>query len=141
MSLLIRVSLIASSAALRVPSAVPAIHLAAAPVSALRARTFASESTLDDEIKGAIAASKVVVFSKDYCPFCKATKELLDGMGVEYSAIEINLMSNGADYQAALTGISGQRTVPNVYIGGVHLGGNDDTQKAAKSGKLEEMLK
>jgi|TARA_B110000196_G_C20701853_1_gene455619 glutaredoxin 3 len=30
--------------------------------------------------------------------------------------------------------------VPNVFIGGVHLGGNDDTQNAAASGKLQEML-
>ena len=30
--------------------------------------------------------------------------------------------------------------VPNVFIGGVHLGGNDDTQAAAASGKLKEML-
>ena len=30
--------------------------------------------------------------------------------------------------------------VPNVFIGGVHLGGNDDTQSAAASGKLQEML-
>lgn len=30
--------------------------------------------------------------------------------------------------------------VPNVFIGGVHLGGNDDTQAAAASGKLQEML-
>ena len=34
--------------------------------------------------------------------------------------------------------MSGQRTVPNVYINGKHLGGNDDTQAAASNGKLKE---
>jgi len=96
---------------------------------------------LEEEITSAIAASKVVVFSKDYCPFCTQTKATLDGMGVDYTVIEINLLPNGAEYQAALTTISGQRTVPNVYVGGTHIGGNDDTQAAAKSGKLAEMLK
>ena len=33
-----------------------------------------------------------------------------------------------------------QRTVPNVFVGGKHLGGNDDTQQAARSGKLAELL-
>lgn len=50
-------------------------------------------------------------------------------------------MENGAEIQSALLDISGQRTVPNVFIKGKHLGGNDDTQAAARSGKLEEMLK
>ena len=50
-------------------------------------------------------------------------------------------MDNGPEIQSALLDISGQRTVPNVFIKGKHLGGNDDTQAAARSGKLEEMLK
>merc|ERR1712070_351297 len=137
---LLRVSLLASTSALQLPRALPAIHVAAAPANA-RAHTFASASTLEDEIKSTIASDKVVVFSKDYCPFCLSTKKLLDGMGVKYTTIEINLLPNGPDYQAALTTISGQRTVPNVFIGGTHLGGNDDTQRAAKSGKLAELLK
>ena len=49
-------------------------------------------------------------------------------------------MDDGADIQAALLEISGQKTVPNVFIKGQHLGGNDVTQAAAKSGKLQEML-
>ena len=50
-------------------------------------------------------------------------------------------MDNGPEIQSALLDISGQRTVPNVFVKGKHLGGNDDTQAAARSGKLEEMLK
>ena len=34
-----------------------------------------------------------------------------------------------------------QRTVPNVFVAGQHLGGNDDTQQAARSGKLAALLK
>jgi glutaredoxin 3 len=44
------------------------------------------------------------------------------------------------EVQDELEMLTGQRTVPNVFIGGVHLGGNDDTQNAAASGKLQEML-
>jgi len=42
--------------------------------------------------------------------------------------------------QAALTAFSGQRTVPNVFVNGKHIGGNDDTQTLFRSGKLQEML-
>lgn len=34
--------------------------------------------------------NKVVVFSKSYCPYCKATKQTLTGLGAEYLAIELD---------------------------------------------------
>ena len=53
---------------------------------------------------------------------------------------ELNEMDDGADIQKALEEISGQRTVPNVFINGEHVGGNDAMQAAAKDGSLEKML-
>jgi glutaredoxin 3 len=83
---------------------------------------------------------QVVVFSKSYCPFCKATKGLMEDLKIDYVAIELDEITNGAAIQNALLDMTGQRTVPNVYVKGMHVGGNDDTQAAAKSGKLQEML-
>lgn len=114
-----------SSTALQFPLAFPAVHTPSAATHARAVSHAMAASPLEEEITSAIAASKVVVFSKDYCPFCTKTKATLDGMGVDYTVIEINLLPNGAEYQAALTTISGQRTVPNVYVGGTHIGGND----------------
>jgi glutaredoxin 3 len=82
----------------------------------------------------------VVVFSKTHCPHSKAAKELFSSMNVDARIIELDLLENGAEVQSALLEITGQRTVPNVFIKGKHLGGNDATQAAAKSGKLEEMM-
>ena len=62
-------------------------------------------------------------------------------MNIDAKVYELDNMDNGADIQSALLDISGQRTVPNVFVKGKHWGGNDDTQAAARSGKLEEMLK
>ncbi|CAJ1913869.1 unnamed protein product [Cylindrotheca closterium] len=103
-------------------------------------RSF-STSDLSDKISSIVSENKVVVFSKTYCPFCSATKQLFKGMGVDAEVIELDEMANGGAMQAALTKLSGQRTVPNVFINGEHLGGNDDTQAAKRSGKLEAMLK
>lgn len=83
---------------------------------------------------------QVVIFSKTYCPFCTSTKSLFSGMNIPAKIIELDTMDNGSEVQAALLDISGQRTVPNVFIKGKHLGGNDDSQAAARSGKLQEML-
>ena len=48
-------------------------------------------------------------------------------------------MGNGADIQNTLKSMTGQSTVPNVWINGKHIGGNDDTQKLGAS-KIKEMI-
>jgi len=90
--------------------------------------------------KAEIASNDVVVFSKSYCPYCSSTKELFKSMNIDAKVIELNEMDDGNAIQAALLDITGQRTVPNVFIKGNHLGGNDDTQAAARSGKLKKMM-
>ncbi|KAI1736627.1 putative glutaredoxin [Xylaria scruposa] len=79
------------------------------------------------------------VFSKSYCPYCNASKQLLNSVGAKYFAIELDKVDDGAALQSALQEISGQRTVPNIYIGQKHIGGNSDLQ--AKSGELKGLLK
>ena len=61
-------------------------------------------------------------------------------MDIDAKVHELNQMDDGADIQDALLEMTGQKTVPNVFIKGEHLGGNDDTQKAAKEGKITEAL-
>ena len=55
--------------------------------------------------------------------------------------IELDKRPDGAQIQNALAGMTGQRSVPNVFVNGKHVGGNDDTQAAARSGSLQELLK
>ncbi|KAI0870611.1 thioredoxin-like protein [Hypoxylon argillaceum] len=86
-----------------------------------------------------IDENAVALFSKSYCPHCNASKKLLDSMGAKYFAIELDQVDDGAAIQSALVEISGQRTVPNIYIGQKHIGGNSDLQ--AKSGELKSLLK
>ncbi|KAL2146633.1 hypothetical protein VTI28DRAFT_3132 [Corynascus sepedonium] len=87
----------------------------------------------------------VMVFSKSYCPYCNNTKRILDGLNAKYKAIELNQEEDGDDIQNALLKLSGQRTVPNIFINRIHIGGNSDLEAVAKNGKdgksLEELLK
>lgn len=89
-----------------------------------------------------------MIFSKSYCPFCTSTKSLFSSHASELGlttaplVIELDEMgAEGADVQQELAKMTGQRTVPNVFVKGQHLGGNDDTQRAAAEGKITEMLK
>ncbi|KAK9727979.1 Glutaredoxin [Basidiobolus ranarum] len=93
-----------------------------------------------DLVKKYIEDNVVMVFSKSYCPYCKKVKEALSKAYPNFTAIELDQLPDGSDIQATLLELSGQRTVPNIYIKGNHLGGCDDLLKAVDSGKLTEML-
>lgn len=67
-------------------------------------------------------------------------KDLFSTLGVKYTALELDKEANGESMQSALVELSGQRTVPNVYINGAHVGGADATKQAHSEGRLLAML-
>jgi glutaredoxin 3 len=100
-------------------------------------------------IKRTVAENDIVIFSKSYCPFCRKTKEkfeqILKSRGdadqLSLVVIELDLVGDeGRRIQESLLEITGQRTVPNVFVAGKHVGGNDMVQKWAGKGKIDEML-
>ncbi|GAB0492551.1 hypothetical protein MMPV_003818 [Pyropia vietnamensis] len=91
-------------------------------------------------IDTALASSSVVLFTKSRCPYCVAARNLLDGLGVPYHAVELDKRSDGRDVQDALQERTGQRTVPNIFVGGGHVGGCDDLMQAEADGTLRKML-
>ncbi|RDA83022.1 hypothetical protein CP532_0092 [Ophiocordyceps camponoti-leonardi (nom. inval.)] len=95
-------------------------------------RTKYMEKLMDD--------NNVLVFSKSYCPYCKATKQALDKLNADYLAIELDIESDGSAMQDAVEQLTGQRTVPNVLIQRKHIGGNSDIQALVSNGKLAELL-
>jgi glutaredoxin 3 len=86
-----------------------------------------------------------VIFSKSYCPYCNNAKGVFNSRDAKYKAIELNQIDDGDDIQSALHKMTGQRTVPNIFIGGAHIGGSSDLDAVVKNGKngktLEELLK
>lgn len=98
-------------------------------------------------IKQSIESNKVFIAHKTYCPYCHSTLKLINEKikqnilkkeDVYY--LELDTMDDGSDYQDALEEISGQRTVPNVYINNKHIGGNSDLQALNSSGQLDKLL-
>ena len=79
-------------------------------------------------------------YAKTYCPYCKGVKKILAELGVEAKYIELDLRGDGAELQSQLEGITGRRTVPQVFVGEKFVGGFDDTSAAFKSGELKRLI-
>ncbi|KAF1776344.1 Glutaredoxin subgroup [Phytophthora cactorum] len=94
-----------------------------------------------ETVQAQIAASPIVVYSKSYCPYCTKTKTLLTELGAKYEVVELDQIDGGSEQQDALEDLTGQSTVPNVFVGGKSIGGNSDVRKLHKAGNLEPLLK
>lgn len=93
-----------------------------------------------EKAKDFIAKNTVMIFSKSYCPYCTKVKQLFQGLGVNFTAVELDQIADGSEIQAALKQITGGTTVPRVFIDSEHIGGNDDTQNLHKKGGLVPKL-
>ncbi|XP_021292006.1 glutaredoxin [Herrania umbratica] len=93
-----------------------------------------------DKVKQIVSSNPVVVFSKTYCGYCNRVKQLFTQLGASYKTIELNQESDGDDMQAALLEWTGQRTVPNVFIGGIQIGGCDSVVAKHQAGQLVNLL-
>jgi glutaredoxin 3 len=58
---------------------------------------------------------------------------------LQFTVFELDEMKDGGEIQAALLDISGQRTVPNVFVNGKHVGGCDNTLAAIASGEFQKL--
>ncbi|KAM7011509.1 thioredoxin reductase 3 isoform 2-T2 [Passerculus sandwichensis] len=67
-------------------------------------------------------------------------KELFHSLHVDYYALELDITDDGASIQQVLAELTNQRTVPNVFVNGTHIGGCDATYQAYKDGSLQKLL-
>jgi len=82
--------------------------------------------------------AKVILYTKENCPYCHMAKELLTTRQVKFEEIRIDLDENKREEMIAQ---SGRRTVPQIFINDQSIGGYDDLAALAKSGKLDSLLK
>ena len=81
----------------------------------------------------------IVIYSKDYCPYCKMAKGLLTQKAVPFTEYEV---SEDADrLQEMIQRSKGGRTVPQIFIGDYHVGGGTDLMALDRAGGLDPLLK
>ncbi|XP_022104980.1 thioredoxin reductase 1, cytoplasmic-like [Acanthaster planci] len=101
---------------------------------------MATAGSLQATVLQHINQNDVMIFSKTTCPFCDKVKALFTSLKIPFHALDLDQQDNGADIQKTLQDMTGQRTVPNVFIKGKHLGGCDDTMKANAEGRLAQLM-
>lgn len=80
---------------------------------------------------------KIVVYSTGNCPYCDAAKKLLTREGYKYSEVDVS----SPELRVMLVKkAQGRKTVPQIFIGAMHVGGFDDLQELWRSGELKSLM-
>jgi glutaredoxin 3 len=80
----------------------------------------------------------VQIYTTRYCPYCIAAKTLLKRKGVAFDEIDVG--SEMERREEMIQRANGRMTVPQIFIGKTHVGGNDDLQALERAGKLDALL-
>lgn len=80
--------------------------------------------------------ARVRVFSTDYCPYCDRAKALLERRGIPFDEIDV---SHDSAKRAWLVATTGRRTVPQIFIDDVPIGGSDELHALDRRGALREL--
>lgn len=79
----------------------------------------------------------VVVYSKSWCPYCTMAKRLLKAKGANFEEIDVEAKPSMLKHMMKE---SGQRTVPQIWVGNYHVGGFDQLSALEREGKLDKLL-
>jgi len=82
---------------------------------------------------------KVEVYTQPWCPFCARALNLLQDKGV--AVTEIDAPHGTREREDAIRRSGGRGTVPQIFIGGTHIGGCDDLLALDRAGKLDPLLR
>jgi len=80
----------------------------------------------------------VEIYTKFACPYCVRAKHLLDSKGVKYTEYDVTM--GGAKRAEMVKRAPGARTVPQIFINDVAVGGSDDLRALDSQGKLDNLL-
>lgn len=77
------------------------------------------------------------MYGTPWCPYCVGARNLLKQLGVDYREIRVD---QDPALRREMMALSGRRTVPQIWIGGTHIGGYTELLGLQHSGKLDELL-
>jgi cysteine synthase A len=103
-----------------------------------RAAAFVDEALGDPD-------QPVVLFALEWCEFCWAVRKLFKELGIPYRSVDLDSVAYqeddwGGQIRGVLRSRLGSNTIPQIFVGGEHLGGATDTFEAYKTGELQKHL-
>ncbi len=122
------------------PPAAPADDEVEAPLEVEEdAREFLHTVTADKD-------QPVVMFALEWCEFSWSVRKMFAHYGIPYRSVDLDSVAyqdgnRGGKIRAAIQEQTGLKTIPQIYIGGKHIGGATELFDAAKDGSMGELLK
>jgi cysteine synthase A len=118
------------------------------PASAASAATplpVALDADAERFVADVVRDEPVVLFALEWCEFCWSVRKLFARLGIAYVSIDLDSVAyqagdRGGKIRAVLAARTGSRTIPQVFIGGTHVGGATELFDAWRSGKARELL-
>jgi glutaredoxin 3 len=81
---------------------------------------------------------EVVIYTTDYCPYCREAERFLTGKGIAFKNVDVTGDQAQRDQLVERSG--GRRTVPQIFIGGLAIGGYSDLMALHTKGQLDPLL-
>ncbi len=108
----------------------------AAPAEAV---TFLHETTHDSD-------NAVVLFALEWCEFCWSVRKMFAYYEIPYRSIDLDSVpfqheNRGGKIRAAIEEQTGQKTIPQIFIGGKHIGGATELFDSCRDGSMAELLR
>lgn len=82
---------------------------------------------------------RVLMYATAICPYCVRAERLLHDKGV--TDLDIIRTDLDPEQRQQMMRITGRRTVPQIFIGDLHVGGCDDLFALERDGRLDPLLR
>ena len=80
----------------------------------------------------------VTVYTRQFCGYCSAAKNLLTQKGVAFTEADATFDAQLRQEMVQKSG--GAATFPQIFVGDTHVGGCDDLMAMERAGKLDQLL-
>jgi cysteine synthase A len=115
------------------------------PASAATAEKVAVDPAAAHFVDEVLGKEPVVMFALEWCEFCWSVRKLFTRLGIAYRSVDVDSVEFqkedlGGRIRGVLADRTGQKTLPQVYVGGEHIGGATDVFDAWKKGTMQARL-
>jgi cysteine synthase A len=116
-----------------------------APAPAVVEQKVAADPAATRLVAEIVDQEPVVMFALEWCEFCWAVRKLFAKLGIAYRSVDIDSVAlqerdMGTKIRAVLKDRTGSPTIPQIYVGGKHVGGCMDLFDAMRAGRMRQHL-
>lgn len=84
-----------------------------------------------------MANPPITMYTSGWCPYCARARALLERKGLRWTEIDIEAEPGR---RAEMVARSGRRTVPQIFLGELHVGGSDELREFDDNGAFDALL-